>query len=111
MCPLAADATGVTVRMYVLPGASRTALCGVHGDAVRIRLAAVAEKGAANRALCTYLADRCGVRTSAVSIMHGTTSRHKTVRIEGVTKRSVCRSLGVDIDPGAGAPTIRGGDV
>jgi len=96
--------------MYVLPGASRTALCGLHGDAVKIRLAVAAEKGAANRALLAYLADRCGVRKSAVRILRGTTSRRKTVRIEGVTERTVRQSLGMDVGGGAD-PTLRGGDV
>jgi len=96
VCRLVADATGVSLKVHVTPGASRTGLCGVHGDAVKVRLAVAAEKGAANRALISFLADRCGVRKSAISIVHGATSRHKTLRIEGVSERSVRHGLGID---------------
>jgi len=96
--PLAADAAGISVRVYVLPGASQTAVCGLHGDAVRIRLSVVAEKGAANKALTGFLAKRCGVRKNAVRIVRGTVSRHKTVRIEGATEENVRQSLGLNVD-------------
>ena len=94
---LVADAAGVSVRVYVLPGASQTAVCGLHGDAVRIRLSVAAEKGAANKALAAFLAARCGVRKSAVRIVRGTVSRYKTVRIEGTTEENVRQSLGLNV--------------
>jgi len=95
--PLVADAAGVSVRVYILPGASQTAVCGIHGDAVRIRLSVVAEKGAANKALAALLAERCGVRKNAVWIVRGTVSRHKTVRIEGATEQNVRQALGLNV--------------
>ncbi len=97
MSPLAADPTGVGVRVYVIPGASHTEVCGLHGDAVKIRLSVAPEKGAANKALASFLADRCGVRKRSVRIVRGQTSRHKIVHIEGVTRESVRQSLGLDV--------------
>ena len=94
--PIVADDAGVSIRVYVLPGASQTGVCGLHGDAVRIRLSVAAEKGAANKALQTLLADRCGVRKRCVRIVRGALSRHKVVRIEGITERNVRASLGLN---------------
>jgi hypothetical protein len=95
--PIMVDDAGVSIRVYVLPGASRTAVCGLYGDAVRIRLSVAAEKGAANKALETFLADRCGVRKRSVRIVRGTVSRRKTVRIEGTTEQNVRHSLGLNV--------------
>ena len=52
------------------------------GSSLHVRLSAVAVDGAANRALVSYLATAIGVRKSALTIMAGTTSRHKTIRID-----------------------------
>ena len=95
--PIVVDDAGVSVRVYVLPGASQTAVCGLHGDAVRIRLSVAAEKGAANKALETFLADRCGVRKRSVRIVRGTVSRRKIVRIEDTTEQNVRQSLGLSV--------------
>ena len=93
---LKSDSSGVTLQVFVQPGASRTAVCGMHGDAVKVRVAAAPEKGAANRALSAYFADKMGVRRTSVRIVRGTTSRRKTVRIDGVLEDDVRRALGFE---------------
>ena len=93
---VSADSTGVEIRIFVQPGAARTSLCGLYGDAIKIRVAAPPEKGAANRAVESFLADTVGVRKNAVNITAGTTSRHKTVRIDNISETDVLRMLGVE---------------
>lgn len=84
---------GAELRVWVVPGASRTGLAGLHDGALRIRVAAPPEGGAANRALCRYLAKMVGGR---VTVTAGTTSRAKTLRVEGVAPQELVAAL----DPG-----------
>lgn len=88
----------VTLRVFVQPGASRTAICGIHDDAVKVRIAAPPEKGAANQALSAYLAEKTGVRKSSVRIVRGTNSRRKTVQIDGVTADDIRCALDLEED-------------
>jgi hypothetical protein len=70
------------------PRSSRDAIDGVETDAagrvyLKARVRAVPEDGAANTALCLLVAKALGVPKSAVSIVSGSASRLKTVRVEG----------------------------
>jgi uncharacterized protein len=71
----------LVLTVHVQPGAKRTEVAGVHGDALKIRLAAPPVEGRANAALLRYLADAFGVPQRAVALVRGETSRQKTVRI------------------------------
>lgn len=78
---------GVSVAVKVQPGARRSALLGVAPDVdgTRLRIA-VREKpkdGEANRAACAVVAEALQVSAGAVSVLHGATSRLKTLRIDG----------------------------
>jgi len=59
--------------------------------ALRVRLHAPPVDGAANDALVTFLADQLAVPRRGVRILTGTTSRTKTVEVEGVTSADVAR--------------------
>jgi uncharacterized protein len=69
--------------VHVRPGASRTRIDGVHGGVLAVRVAAPPADGRANDAVCAALAAAFDVRPSAVSIVRGSTSRRKRIRIEG----------------------------
>jgi uncharacterized protein (TIGR00251 family) len=84
---------GVTFAVQVIPRSSRNQVAGVQGDALKVKLTAPPVEGAANAALIEFLAKQLGVRKSAVSILSGDKSRHKTVRVEGVTRVQVERAL------------------
>jgi uncharacterized protein (TIGR00251 family) len=86
---LAADGDGVTLRLHIQPGAKKTEVAGLHGEALKIRLAAPPVDGKANACLIAYLADRLGVAKSAVSLVSGDTSRAKRVHVSGVGPASV----------------------
>ncbi|KAF0163740.1 MAG: hypothetical protein FD157_2703 [Rhodocyclaceae bacterium] len=81
---LVADGKGVTLRLHIQPGAKKTEVVGLHGEALKIRLAAPPVDGKANAGLLAFLADRLGVAKAAVSLVSGDTSRAKRVRIDGV---------------------------
>lgn len=82
---LVAAGNGVTLRLHIQPGAKKTEVVGLHGEALKIRLAAPPVDGKANACLLAFLADRFGVAKSAVSLLSGDSSRAKRVHISGVT--------------------------
>lgn len=86
----AADGS-VTLTLHVQPGAKRSELAGLHGEALKVRLAAPPVDGKANAALLAFLAEYLGVAKSAVSLLSGETSRHKVVRIQGVDEAALAR--------------------
>lgn len=83
----------VTFAVRVIPRSSRNELVGMQGDALKVKLTAPPVEGAANAALIAFLAKRLGVRKSAVSIVAGERNRDKRVRVEGVTRERVERTL------------------
>jgi uncharacterized protein len=76
----AADAA-VVLSLHVQPGAKRTEVAGVHGDALKIRLAAPPVDGKANAELRRFIAEAFGVPVRNVAIVRGDASRAKIVRI------------------------------
>ena len=86
---LVADSLGVTLRLHIQPGAKKTEVAGLHGEALKIRLAAPPVDGKANACLLAFLADQLGVAKSAVSLISGETSRAKRVHVRGVVPATV----------------------
>lgn len=87
-----ADA-GTTLRVKVVPGASRSRVAGMLGDRLKVQLAAPAEGGKANRALCELLARRLGVKRGAVSVAAGHAQPEKTVMIAALSPTEAARRL------------------
>lgn len=84
---------GVLLSVRVQPGAARSEVAGVHGDALRLRIAAPPVEGRANEAARALLADRLGVPRSAVVLARGTTSRHKLFFVRGLSVEAVYERL------------------
>lgn len=83
----------MVVECWVVPGASRTEVKGLHGDRLRLRVAAPPEGGRANREVLELIGERCGARAELVS---GPSSRHKRVLVRGATVEDVKRALTAD---------------
>jgi uncharacterized protein (TIGR00251 family) len=81
------------IHVRVTPRARRNALGAMEGNVLAVRLAAPPVEGAANKALIAFLADAFGVSRSAVRVESGARSRHKRVRISGITAEEVARRL------------------
>ncbi|VAX20861.1 COG1872 [hydrothermal vent metagenome] len=75
---------GVRLKVYVAPRASKTAVAGYYGEALKIRLAAPPVDGAANEALIAFIAKLFKTPKSGISIVGGIKSKRKVVEIEGV---------------------------
>ena len=84
---------GVVLRVKVQPRASRDEVWGVHGDALKVRITAPPVQGAANTHLLTVLAKKLGVSRSRLDLRTGSTSRLKTVVVQGISAVEVRRRL------------------
>ncbi|HZP43015.1 MAG TPA: DUF167 domain-containing protein [Candidatus Binatia bacterium] len=82
---LAPIAGGTLLHVWVVPGASRSGIVGVHGEALRVRVAAPPEGGAANRELLVVLARHLGVRPADLTLEAGAHGREKRVRVRGLS--------------------------
>lgn len=82
---LRTDADGaVLLKVAARPGASRSAVQGLVGDALKVAIQAPPEKGKANDELVRFLAKALGLRRPQVTLVKGDTSRDKVVRVEGL---------------------------
>jgi len=73
----------LTLTLHIQPGAKRTDVAGLHGEALKIRLAAPPIEGRANEALLKFIAAAFGVPLRQVELKQGGQSRHKVVAISG----------------------------
>jgi uncharacterized protein len=83
---------GVEIVVWVVPGARRTELAGLHGEALRVRVSQAPEKGRATRAVADLLTAAIGAR---VELVAGARGRRKRFRAAGVDAGSVRRALGM----------------
>jgi uncharacterized protein (TIGR00251 family) len=73
----------LTLTLHVQPGAKRTEVAGLHGEALKIRLAAPPIEGRANEALLKFIAESFAVSLRQVELKQGGQSRHKVVAVTG----------------------------
>ncbi len=88
------SADGVSFAVKVVPRARKDEIAGVEGTALKVRLNAPPVEGKANQALVRFLVARCGVTQADVEIVRGSTSRHKLVRVRGLTAGELKRRIG-----------------
>ncbi len=96
------DDEGVSIDLYVEPGASGQAL-GPYDpwrQRIKVRVTSPASEGKANEELVRLLGDVMGVPHRDVRILRGATTRRKTVQVLGVTVEAAGESLGAILDEG-----------
>jgi len=84
-----------TLAVQIQPRASRNAVAGWVGEALKIRLTAPPVEGAANEACLAFLADLLDLPQSQLEILRGNRSRHKLIRISGLSQEEVYARLKV----------------
>lgn len=92
MSALKATPTGVEIAVWVVPGSSRTAIQGMHGDRLKVNVAAPAEGGRANRAVAELLSSTLGLE---VRLAAGMRSRAKVFMLAEADIDAVKRKLGM----------------
>jgi uncharacterized protein len=101
MLALQRSGADVLLAVTVQPRASRNAVVGLHGNALKLLLTAPPVEGAANDACLRFLADLLGVSRARLSIIRGIKARQKLICIADMsvdTLRSRLRSLCPEID-------------
>jgi uncharacterized protein len=73
----------ISLTLHVQPGAKRSGIAGLHGEALKLRLAAPPVEGRANEALIKYIAELFDVPQRQVELRQGAQSRHKVVMVSG----------------------------
>ena len=84
---------GVLLSVNVQPRASRNEIGKPLGDTLRIRVTAPPVDSAANDAVVKLLAGALGIGRGSVKVVRGRTSRHKLIRILGLTPDRVRGTL------------------
>ncbi len=79
-CSRAADGAWI-LRVHAQPGARRTEVAGLHGDALKVRVREPALEDRANEALAQFLADALGVARRDVVLASGAKSREKRFEV------------------------------
>ena len=72
---------GAVVAVRAVPGASRAAVVGLHGDELKVRVCSPPVDGRANEELCAVLADTLGLRPREVQVVAGHTARSKQLSV------------------------------
>ena len=88
-----AGTDAVFIDVFVQPRAAKDAIVGVHGDALKLKVRAVPEQGRANRATEVLIAETLDIPRSDVGVRSGAASRHKRLRITGMSAEKVACEL------------------
>ena len=87
---------GVVFTVKVIPGSSRTAVCGLLKGMVKVKVVAPPEKGKANQCLLEFLAKQLGVKKSAISIISGQTNPVKQIQALGISADALLKKLNLN---------------
>jgi len=85
---------GVVLTLKVIPRSSVNAVAGPQADALKLKVTAPPVDSAANAEVVRFLAEVLEVPRGAVQLLRGATSRHKQVRVVGLTAAQVQQRLG-----------------
>lgn len=91
---LKAQPDGLLLSVKVQPRASRNEIGPALGNELRVRVTAPPVDAAANEALVRLLAGRLGCPRSRVELVRGHTSRHKMLKLHGVSAETTLARLG-----------------
>jgi uncharacterized protein (TIGR00251 family) len=91
---LRVQADGVLLSVKLQPRASANEIGDALGNELRIKVTAPPVDAAANEALVKLLAQRLDCPRNRVELVRGHTSRHKTIKLYGLTPEDVVAKLG-----------------
>ena len=90
---LRVQADGVLLSVKLQPRASANEIGDALGSELRIKVTAPPVDAAANQALIKLLAQRLDCPRNRVELVRGHTSRHKTIKLYGLTVEDVVKRL------------------
>lgn len=86
---ISATEDGVLLSIKLQPRASRNEIVAQAGRELRIRVTAPPVDSAANEALIKLLSKELGLARNRIQLVRGKTSRHKVVKLQGLTADEV----------------------
>ena len=84
---------GVIFTAKIVPGSSKTAVCGLFNGMLKVKVSAAPEKGKANQCLVEFLAKQLGVKKNAIHVISGQTSRVKRLQVSGISAAMLLKKL------------------
>ena len=84
---------GVILSLHVQPRASKNEIIGTIEGSLKVRLTSPPVEGAANKLCCEFIAKLCGLPKRDVTIVSGEKSRHKRVKVAGLSVEQVQSAL------------------
>jgi uncharacterized protein (TIGR00251 family) len=91
---LRVQADGVWLSVKVQPRASKNEIGEALGNELRVKVTAPPVDAAANEALVRLIAETLDCPRNRVELVRGHTSRHKTLRLHGLSGDAVMAKLG-----------------
>src|ERR1700746_2837032 len=86
---------GVSFAVKVHPRAKKNAITGELGDALKVSLTAPPVEGKANEACIDFFGKLLEVPRSSITIAAGQTSRHKVIRVIGLSVTEIEKRLNI----------------
>lgn len=86
------------VAVRVTPRAGRDEIAGYVNGELEVRVTVPPDGGRANAAVCRLVAGALGVPKSSVSVVRGSTSRHKMLAVEGIDADTLHAVIGMRIE-------------
>jgi uncharacterized protein (TIGR00251 family) len=90
---LRVQADGVLLSVKLQPRASANEIGDALGSELRIKVTAPPVDAAANEALIKLLSQQLDCPRNRVELVRGHTSRHKTIKLHGLTAEAVAEKL------------------
>ena len=81
------------IKIKLTPRSGKNHLLGREGEHYRIKVSAPPVEGLANRALVALISERLGIAKRDIEITSGKSSRHKILRIHGLTEAEIAKAL------------------
>jgi uncharacterized protein len=89
---------GVIFTAKVVPGSSKTAVCGLFNGMLKVKVSAAPEKGKANQCLVEFLAKQLGVKKNAIHVISGQISRVKRLQVSGISAAMLLKKLDCSVE-------------
>lgn len=83
------------LNIQIIPGSSRNEIVSFIDNTLKIKLQAPPVDGKANKACVEFLSKLLKVAKTHISIIKGQTSKHKIIRIDGITEPYLLSKLNV----------------
>jgi uncharacterized protein (TIGR00251 family) len=90
---LRAENNGIVLSVKVQPRASANSIETPVGNELRVKIAAPPVDSAANEALIRFLSEKLDTPRNRIELIRGSTSRHKQIRIYGVSAEQILPRL------------------